>query len=128
MESSGAAVSMTQQAMQSLGAHYGFVPLFFVVSVAVPLIEETIFRGVFLRAAAGPLGVGLAVLLQAVVFAALHEVPAVMPIICSLALLAAWLTVRSGGLIAPMVLHGTNNLIVISVLSTIAAKLNGAPH
>ena len=126
MESSGSVVNMTQQAMQTLGARYGFLSLFLVVSVAVPLIEEIIFRGVFLRAAVGPLGVGMAVLLQAAVFAAVHEVPAVMPILFTLALLAAWLALRSGGLIASIVLHGTNNLIVISSLSSIAARLNGA--
>ena len=123
--STGALGSVTTQSLQGLQAQYGLAVAVALVCVIVPFVEEVIFRGVFLQAAGRRLALWTAVLLQAIVFAALHEEPAVLPVIFALALLTAWLARRSGGLLAPIVCHGTNNAIALLAITRVTAALNG---
>jgi membrane protease YdiL (CAAX protease family) len=120
-----ASASLTNQMIQGALTHYGVLTTILVVCVAVPIVEEIVFRGVFLQSVAARIGFWTAAVAQAVTFAALHESLGVMPTIFALAMLAAWLVRRSGGLLAPMVLHGTNNLVVVLALRSAAQALHG---
>ena len=98
-------------------------------SVAAPLVEETMFRGVLyrhLRDSTARLGRPLSVLaagsLNALLFAAIHPqgwiaIPALMSLAYSFVLLREW----RGTLIPSMVAHGISNgivmLLLISILS-----------
>jgi uncharacterized protein len=73
------------------------------------VIEEFVFRGVLLRTAARHVAFWAAVLIQAVLFTIFHEDLTSWPVIFILALTAAWLARRSGGLLAPITLHALNN-------------------
>jgi membrane protease YdiL (CAAX protease family) len=125
LATAGASGSVTNAMIRGTLTHYGVLPTMLVVCVAFPVIEEIIFRGVFLQAAAARIGFWSAAVAQAIVFAALHETPGIMPMIFALAMAAAWLARRSGGLLAPMMLHGTNNLVAVLALRSAARALYG---
>jgi membrane protease YdiL (CAAX protease family) len=83
--------------------------LLFVAGV-IPVMEEFVFRGVMLRTTARYYALWIAVILQAAIFMVWHEDTSGYPFIFVLALAAAWLARKSGGLLAPITLHATNNL------------------
>ena len=89
-----------------------------------PIVEETFFRGVLyrhLRESTGRWQTGLSiacsVLFNSFVFAAIHPqgliaVPALMSIATGLSLAREW----RGSLLAPMIMHGVNNGLVMLLL------------
>jgi membrane protease YdiL (CAAX protease family) len=120
-----ASAATTNRMIQGALTHYGVLPTILVVCVAVPIVEEIVFRGVFLQSAAARIGFWTAAVAQAATFAALHESLGVMPTIFALAMVAAWLARRSGGLLAPMMLHGTNNIVFVLAMRSAAQALHG---
>jgi membrane protease YdiL (CAAX protease family) len=99
-------------------------------SVAAPIVEETMFRGVLyrhLRDATAHWGLALSVLFSAslngFIFAAIHPqgwvaIPALMALAYSFLLLREW----RGTLIPSIIVHGTSNGVV---MVTLLAVLNG---
>ena len=82
--------------------------------VIAPVAEEVIFRGVLLPGLAQSMRPSVALIVSAAVFALFH-VPshgagAVVPGL--LGLVFGWARLRTGGLAAPILLHGANNLLV----------------
>lgn len=98
-------------------------------SVAAPIVEETMFRGVLhrhLREATRGLETAGSVVFSAlfggVIFAVIHPqgllaVPALTSLAFAFALAREW----RGSLIAPMVMHGVSNGIVLSILIAVFA-------
>jgi membrane protease YdiL (CAAX protease family) len=98
-------------------------------SVAAPIVEETMFRGVLYRhlrdASAGVgfiVSVLIGTLVNSFVFAIIHPqgwvaVPALMSLAIGFTLVREW----RGSLIAAMVMHGLSNGIVLGLLSLITA-------
>ena len=76
--------------------------------------------GVLLRTISRYFAVWVAVLLQAIAFAVSHDDLSAYPVIFLIALMAAWLARRSGGLLAAITLHSVNN--VFATLSIVAAS------
>ena len=109
--SEGAAVlgTDTTRALQGIQSTYGALAMFLFVAGLVPVVEEFVFRGVLLRTAARHVAFWAAVLIQAALFMVFHEDLSSWPLIFALALTAAWLARRSGGLLAPITLHAMNN-------------------
>jgi hypothetical protein len=99
----------TTRALQGIHSTYGAAAMLLLVAALVPLIEEFVFRGVLLRALTRHVAFWVAVLVQAAVFMVSHEDASSWPVIFVLALTAAWLARRSGGLLAPITLHAINN-------------------
>jgi len=86
----------------------------FMSCIAAPAVEEFLFRGVLLTTFRRHVSsFWTAALAQAILFAAMHGQLALMPVFTCFGLLAAALYRRSGGLLAPMVMHATYNLIVV---------------
>ena len=106
----------TTRALQGIHSMYGAAAMILFVAGLVPIIEEFVFRGVLLRTAARHVAFWVAVLLQAALFMLWHEDTGSWPIIFVLALTAAWLARRSGGLLAPIALHALNNTFAASSL------------
>jgi membrane protease YdiL (CAAX protease family) len=100
---------------------WGLVQALFVLSVAAPLVEEAMFRGVLyrhLREATMSLRPGVSMVLSAsvvsLIFAAVHPqgiaaIPPLMALAFSFTLAREW----RGSLLAPMVAHGLNNGLVL---------------
>jgi membrane protease YdiL (CAAX protease family) len=103
--------SDTARSMQGAYDSYGLGVLLLLVAVAVPLVEELVFRGAMLGAFRGHVSFLFATIVQAAAFTLAHEEWQSMPFLFVFALTAAWLAKRSEGLLAPMVMHGVNNLI-----------------
>ncbi len=92
----------------------GGLPLaLLMVAVVVPICEELVFRGCLLGGLSRHLSFGWANLWQAVAFAALHQDPKRALFYLLLALVAGWLTRKTKGLTAPILLHALNNAIFV---------------
>ena len=79
----------------------------------LPLVEEVIFRGAVLRLLE-PLGDHAALLLQAVLFAALHGSGIAKLYALGMGLIFGWAAQKSGSLLPGMGLHLLNNGIVLA--------------
>jgi hypothetical protein len=93
---------------------------FFAIVIA-PCFEETVFRGMFLPLLARRLGLGPAVLLSALTFAAIHgHLSSLLPLtVLAIGLALAYL--YAGSLLAPIVMHGLFNgvnLLLLQLLTT----------
>lgn len=82
-------------------------------SVLTPVWEETLFRGGILSGLLTKFNPFWAIILSAVVFASVHSVPLVMPYLFVLGISLAWLFRFHQNLWASIILHATNNLIVV---------------
>jgi hypothetical protein len=103
--------SDTVRSMQGVHQMYGLAALLLAVAVAVPFLEELVFRGVLLEAFRGQVTFLFAAIIQALAFVLMHESWSDMPFLFAFALIAAWLVKRSEGLLAAMSLHTVNNLL-----------------
>jgi uncharacterized protein len=116
---------LTTRAIQGVQSAYGTWAVLALIAILIPVIEEVMFRGVILQAMSRYISYGWAAVLQAALFAAMHEKTEGLPYVFVLGLLGAWLARRTGGLLAPMLLHGANNALVFVFISTVAIPLNG---
>lgn len=115
--SAGAIGDMTTLSIQSVQVVYGHLAALLAVCIATPLVEETVFRGVVLQGLSRYISFNWANLLQATLFMAIHESLAAMPIIFLIGWLAGRLVKRTGGLLAPMVLHALNNAVALGTIT-----------
>lgn len=115
---------LTTQALQSIQGAYGYWAALALVAIFVPAIEEVLFRGVILQSLSRYISFRWAAALQAALFAGMHETTQALPYVFLLGLLAAWLVSRTGGLLAPMFLHGINNAVVFAAISTATVSLD----
>ncbi len=100
------------------------VVIVLLAAVAAPLVEETMFRGVLyrqVRTAFARLGTAMSIVLSTLVvsfvFALIHPqgwvaIPALMSIAIGMTLVREW----RGSLIASIVVHATNNGIIVGML------------
>lgn len=114
---------VVEQMVLAMGRAYGLPVLLLVVVVLTPLAEALIFRGTLLDGLRRHLRFGWANLLQATLFASLHEGWGLFPFYLAFAATAGSLARRSGTLLAPTLLHAGNNAIAIAGL---ARQLGGA--
>jgi membrane protease YdiL (CAAX protease family) len=115
---------LTTQALQSIQREYGSWTALALVAIFVPAIEEILFRGVILQSLSRFISFRWAAVIQASLFAGVHEPTQALPYVFLLGLLAALLVRRTGGLLAPMLFHGINNAVFLGVISTATAALN----
>ncbi len=87
-----------------------------VASSIVPFAEELAFRGLAFRWLRDRLGTLAGALLSALVFAALHGIPQLIPAITLLGLVLAWTVQRSGSLWPAIVVHGVFNATMTTLL------------
>ena len=90
----------------------------FALTVWVPLIEETFFRGFLLQALASRFGAEIAVLITSLIFAVSHlHVGVFVPVFFS-SILISWLFVASKSIWVPILTHSLQNLIVSVVAAS----------
>ncbi len=109
-------VAVTLTGSQPLGLRIYLVGIAVVVA---PLFEEILFRGIMLPALARRVGVGRAIILVALLFAAVHlHVPALLPLfVISVAFSLAYL--YSGNLLVPVLMHGLFNAFNLALLTAL---------
>jgi membrane protease YdiL (CAAX protease family) len=104
------------QMLRHIRDQMGFITALWLVGLMAPVVEEFIFRRVLLDSFTSHLGFARANFLQAALFAAIHmDASAFIPLF-GLGLLLAYLARRSGGLLAPMIVHAVFNLIAGLIL------------
>lgn len=87
-----------------------------VVGVLTPLWEEILFRGALLDGLSGRFGPGIAVVLSAVLFAAVHLVLPGFAYLFTLGVALALLRRFHDNLWAPVILHAANNALAVLVV------------
>ena len=90
----------------SIASHVLFAALAIVIA---PVVEEVLFRGVFIGRWALKWGLGTAIVVTAVVFGICHLINTAGA--TAMGLITALLYLQSRTLIVPMVFHAANNLI-----------------
>ncbi|WP_246287401.1 type II CAAX endopeptidase family protein [Paraburkholderia sediminicola] len=92
----------------------GGIPLaLLVLSVFVPIIEELVFRGCLLGGLSRHISFGWANVLQAAIFAGMHEDTRHFIYLFVMGLIAGWLTRKTKGLSMPILVHAINNAIFV---------------
>jgi membrane protease YdiL (CAAX protease family) len=99
------------------------IQLFLLASVAAPVVEEIMFRGVFFTHLCGWtrrwsrwLGIIFAVFVSSVIFAAIHpQGPIFIPPLAGLAIGFCVARLWRGSLIPAMVAHGVSNALVMGL-------------
>ena len=94
------------------GASFGLA--FAMAAVIGPALEELLFRGFLQSALIGLVGPWRAILATSIVFAALHDPGAMVPIF-TLSLLLCWLRYRTGRLEAAILAHCVWNAVTILI-------------
>ena len=108
--------SETQQLCSALLKSIGPFGLIGTIAILVPVLEELLFRGVLLHALARHIPFGWANAGQALAFAALHQDLRLLPFFFAFGVVGGLLARRSNGLLAPIVMHAGNNLLVCLAL------------
>jgi membrane protease YdiL (CAAX protease family) len=99
-----------------------FACLFTTTAILAPLLEETVFRGFLLPSLAKYMPTPLAVVLSSIAFGLVHFSPRDTPQLTALGLLLGFSYVRSGNLLTPMIIHGTWNGTVLTILYILQAN------
>jgi membrane protease YdiL (CAAX protease family) len=97
--------------LRQVADEFGVLAAFWLMSVVAPIAEEFLFRGVLLNVFARHVSFWAANIIQAGLFAAMHLEPAAFPMLFLLGITAGFFARRSGGLLAPIVLHAIFNLL-----------------
>lgn len=99
-----------------------FASLFITTAILAPLLEETVFRGFLLPSLAKVMPTPVAVLLSSVAFGLVHLSPRDTPQLTALGILLGFSYVRSRNLLTPMMIHGTWNGTVLTILYILQAS------
>jgi len=85
------------------------------IAVLTPIVEELVFRGVFVRALAKRFFPVAAIVIASAVFSLYHLLPAQIVSTFGLALALGFITLRANSVIPAMLAHVLNNAVVIVV-------------
>jgi len=96
--------------------HYGGFGLFLILVVSTPIFEELIFRGVLLNAMAKHISFGWANLIQAGLFAAIHEQATMFVYYLSIGLVMGWMLRRSHSILPGIISHAMINGLAAGAL------------
>lgn len=98
-------------------SQYGAVVAFLLMAVLVPVMEECIFRGLLLGGMARHISFGWSNLIQAVLFALIHDDPPRFFFYLVMGLLAGGLVRKTKSLGPAIALHALNNALAFLLLS-----------
>jgi uncharacterized protein len=99
--------------VQNSQATYGLLATLLLMAVAVPLLEELIFRGMLLGGMSRHISFGWANALQALLFATIHFDPPRFLFYLALGLTTGWLVRRHHSLWPALLLHALNNGLAV---------------
>lgn len=99
-----------------------YLSLMSATAVLAPLLEETVFRGFLLTSLTKFMSAEWAVLLSSVAFGAAHLSARDFPQLTALGIVMGFSYVRSRNLMTPILIHGTWNGVVLSLLFILSAN------
>jgi membrane protease YdiL (CAAX protease family)/predicted negative regulator of RcsB-dependent stress response len=103
--------------IKALISEYGIGIGCLTVGVLVPIYEEIIFRGVILDACKRYINFRWANIIQATLFATIHDDLYLFPVFFGFGMLAGLLKEKSGGLLSGISFHIVNNLLALLVIA-----------
>jgi uncharacterized protein len=106
----------SRQDIAALNATYGSIVTVILVGLLAPFYEEIIFRGAVLESCTRYINFRAANILQALLFAAVHQSLFLFPAFFLFGIVSGKLRKESGGLLSGIVFHAANNLLTLSVL------------
>jgi membrane protease YdiL (CAAX protease family) len=106
---------LTETLTRLADAHSPWLTLL-IAGLLAPLVEEVLFRGVLLTALARHISFGGANFIQATLFATLHLSVPLFLFFLVMGLIGGELMRRSGGLLAPILVHVFNNGVALAAL------------
>lgn len=106
-------VLTVQEEILALMSEYGFFTAFILVAIVVPVYEEIIFRGVILGSVEKYIGFTSANVIQAILFALVHDSIQLFPFFFVFALITGYFVKKTGGLLTGIFFHGVHNLSVL---------------
>ena len=106
----------SREDIEAILTTYGKGVAFLVITLLVPIYEEVIFRGVILGSCSRYLPFKWANILQAGLFAAIHQDLVLFPVFFLFAILTGILAKRSGSLLGGIVFHVINNFLALVAL------------
>lgn len=92
---------------------YGWWGAFMKVTIMAPIVEELIFRGLILHGFRRNYNPFKTVLISALLFSLFHLNPWQMPATFVLGLFLGWIMIRTNSIIAAIMGHSINNLLVL---------------
>jgi len=98
-----------QELLRSLSGWASTLSLFFTVAVLAPLFEELCFRGFLLPILARGRSIGVALVLSALLFGAIHLQPVGLPTLATLGFVMGLAMRHTGSLRAPVLMHACWN-------------------
>ncbi|MDJ0908545.1 MAG: CPBP family intramembrane metalloprotease [Woeseiaceae bacterium] len=107
---------LTPTAIRDLYLAYGFLTVFFITAILTPLVEEIAFRGAILQGFSSQVTWTGSNLLQAAIFASLHESLLLFPFYVGLAFVGGVIVRRAGGLLPAIIMHAVFNGIAVSFM------------
>ena len=89
--------------------------LMLLVSVAIvaPIVEELFFRGMLYPLLRRGLPAWLAIVVNAAIFAVLHFIPILLPMLFAMGLLLTFVRARTNSILPGILIHALNNAVVI---------------
>jgi uncharacterized protein len=93
------------------------------VAVVAPIVEELFFRGMLYPLLRRRLPGWLAIVANAAIFAALHFIPILLPILFVMGLLLTFVRARTNSVIPGMLIHALNNTVfVLAIYATFSGQ------
>jgi membrane protease YdiL (CAAX protease family) len=99
---------------QVIAFHASPLNILLMVSVAAPLFEEVLFRGLIYNGLKKKLPIFASMIISSLIFAMIHPAASVIPVFI-LGMAAAWSYEKSGGLATPMIAHSLYNAVIVIV-------------
>ncbi len=92
------------------------------VAVFVPLVEETVFRGLLYQWLGGRFGLVAGTLASAALFDGAHFIPLLFPVLFVLGCVLTLIFQRTGSIVASGLLHGINNAVALGAVLYAASR------
>ena len=108
----------TEEAISDMYLQHGALVTYLLIALLTPLVEEFMFRGVLLQGFARHISFAWANILQAAIFASLHDSMIAFPLLFAFGLVAGILARKAGGLLSAIILHIFFNITAIVANTT----------
>ncbi len=122
----GLEIRSQEQALLILNESNGWGILLFALlgTVAAPIMEETMFRGLLQSSLKKRLGLFMAVLLTSAIFSLVHTNVLVFPPILILGMFLGYAYEHGGSLLSSMIIHALNNGMSLTLLICVKALMD----
>ncbi len=106
----------TKEIARVISSPADLIGVIFVIAIVAPVVEETVFRGVLYRYLRPRLGVFLSIIITSFIFAIVHFIPVILPLLFVAGCFLAWVSERYNSLYPSMFLHFLNNFTMVILI------------